>query len=158
LNSAAFLGCLITIGWITPASAQKAEAPFSQLSGAWSGGGQVRLEGGKTERITCRANYTPRDSGSSVGIALRCASTSFSINLRSTVASNGGRVTGDWEESNFGASGNLTGRASVGNLAVAINGGGFNGSMSVSFGGSRQQVSINTNGTGFRGASISLSK
>ncbi len=139
--------------------AQRADAPFAGLNGAWSGGGQVRLEGGKTERISCKAYYTPRDAGSGVGISLRCASASFSINLRSTVASSNGRVTGDWEETNFGASGNVTGRATPGHLAVAINGGGLNGSMSVSFGGSKQQVSINTNGAAaLRGVSISLSK
>lgn len=158
-QAATVLGCAIALASASPLLAQRADAPFAGLNGAWSGSGQVRLEGGKTERISCRAYYTPRDSGAGVGIALRCASTSFSINLRSTVASNNGRVTGDWEETNFGASGNLTGRASPGNLAVAINGGGLNGSMSVSFGGSRQQVSINTSGSvALRGVSISLSK
>jgi hypothetical protein len=140
------------------ARAQKAETPFANLNGAWSGGGQVRLEGGKTERITCKAYYTPRDGGSGVGIALRCASTSFSINLRSTIASSGGRVTGSWEEQTFNASGDVVGRASAGNLAVSISGGGFNGSMSVSFGSATQQVSINTSGTALKGVSISLSK
>lgn len=143
---------------IPPAFGQRADAPFTGLNGSWSGGGQVRLEGGKTERISCKAYYTPRDGGSGIGISLRCASTSFSINLRSTIASNGGRVTGNWEESTYNASGNVSGRASAGNLAVSINGGGLNGSMSVSFGGSTQQVSINTSGTSLRGVSISLSK
>ena len=151
----AALGALSVSG---PATAQRADAPFVGLNGAWSGAGQVRLEGGKTERITCKAYYTPRDGGSGVGISLRCASASFSINLRSTVASSGGRVTGDWEETTFGASGNVAGRASPGNLAVSISGGGLNGSMSVSFGGSTQQVSINTSGTALKGVSISLSK
>ena len=151
----AALGALALSG---PMAAQRADAPFVGLTGAWSGAGQVRLEGGKTERISCKAYYTPRDGGAGVGISLRCASTSFSIHLRSTVASSGGRVTGDWEESTFGASGNVTGRATPGNLAVAISGGGLNGSMSVSFGGSTQQVSINTSGTALKGVSISLSK
>jgi hypothetical protein len=158
-QAAAFAGTVMALAAPTSAFAQKADGPFAGLNGAWSGGGQVRLEGGKTERITCRAYYTPRDSGAGVGIALRCASTSFSINLRSTVSSNNGRVTGDWEETNFGASGNVVGRASPGNLSVAINGGGLSGSMSVSFGASKQQVSINTTGSAaLRGVSVSLSR
>jgi hypothetical protein len=141
-----------------PAQAQRTDAPFANLKGAWTGGGQIRLEGGRTERISCKAYYTPRDAGTGVGISLRCASSSYSINLRSTLASEGGRVTGEWEETNFGASGNVTGRATSGNLAVAISGGGLNGSMSVSFGGATQQVSINTSGVAMKGVSISLAR
>jgi hypothetical protein len=138
--------------------AQRADAPFATLSGTWTGSGQVRIEGGKNERITCKAYYTPKDGGAGVGIALRCASTSYTINLRSTLTSVGGRVTGSWEEQTFNASGDVIGRASPGNLAVSISGGGISGSMSVSFGGATQQVSINTSGSALRGVSISLSK
>jgi hypothetical protein len=41
-------------------------------------------------------------------------------------------------------------------LSLAISGGGLSGSMSVSFSGSRQSVSINTTGSGLKGVSISL--
>ena len=94
---------MITAGTVCGASvqAQRSEAPFTTLTGTWSGGGQVRLEGGKTERISCKAYYTPRDGGTGVGIALRCASTSYSINLRSVLASSSGKVTGTWEEQTF---------------------------------------------------------
>jgi hypothetical protein len=133
-------------------------APFAELTGAWTGAGQIRLEGGKTERVTCKAYYTPKDEGTAIGIALRCASTSYSIDLRSNLESANGRVTGNWEERTFNAAGNVTGRASNGNVSVAISGGGLSGSMSVSFGGSSQQVSITTSGTALKGVSISLQK
>jgi hypothetical protein len=136
----------------------KAAAPFAELNGAWTGAGQIRLEGGKTERVTCKAYYTPKDAGVGLGIALRCASTSYSIDLRSNLESNNGRVTGDWEERTFNAAGSVTGRATNGNVSVAISGGGLSGSMSVSFGGTSQQVSITTSGTALKGVSISLSK
>lgn len=153
------LATAVVIGWPVPAAmSQKIDAPFATLSGTWSGSGQVRIEGGKNERITCKAYYTPKDGGVGVGISLRCASTSYSINLRSVLTSAGGRVTGSWEEQTFNASGDVIGRASPGNLAVSISGGGLSGSMSVSFGSSTQQVSINTSGTALRGVSISLSK
>ena len=139
-------------------TAQKADTPFATLTGTWTGSGQVRIEGGKNERITCKAYYTPKDGGAGVGIALRCASTSYTINLRSSLTSAGGRVTGSWEEQTFNASGDVVGRASPGNLAVSISGGGLSGTMSVSFGSSTQQVSINTSGSALRGVSISLSK
>jgi hypothetical protein len=133
-------------------------APFAELTGAWTGAGQIRLEGGKTERVTCKAYYTPKDEGAAIGIALRCASTSYSIDLRSNLESVNGRVTGSWEERTFNAAGNVTGRASNGNVSVAISGGGLSGSMSVSFGGTSQQVSITTSGTALKGVSISLQR
>jgi hypothetical protein len=133
-------------------------APFAELTGAWTGSGQIRLEGGKTERVTCKAYYTPKDEGAAIGIALRCASTSYSIDLRSNLESVNGRVTGNWEERTFNAAGNVTGRASNGNVSVAISGGGLSGSMSVSFGGASQQVSITTSGTALKGVSISLQR
>jgi hypothetical protein len=143
-----------------PAAAGPAvkSAPFAELTGAWNGSGQIRLEGGKTERVTCKAYYTPKDEGAAIGIALRCASTSYSIDLRSNLESVNGRVTGNWEERTFNAAGNVTGRASNGNVSVAISGGGLSGSMSVSFGGTSQQVSITTSGTALKGVSISLQK
>jgi hypothetical protein len=140
------------------ATAKPVTAPFAELSGAWTGAGQIRLEGGKTERVTCKAYYTPKDSGNALAIALRCASTSYSVDLRSNLVAAGGRVTGTWEERTFSAEGNVAGRATNGNISVAINGGGLSGSMSVSFGGTSQQVSITTAGTALRGVSISLSK
>ena len=136
----------------------RADTPFANLTGTWSGRGQVRIEGGKNERITCKAYYTPKDGGVGVGIALRCASPSYSINLRSLLTSTGDRVTGTWEEETFNANGTVTGRAYNGNLSVSISGGGLAGSMSVSFGSATQQVSINTSGTPLRGVSISLSR
>lgn len=156
--SAALLVAAIVALPAWTSTAQKADTPFATLTGTWSGSGQVRIEGGKNERITCKAYYTPKDGGVGVGIALRCASTSYTINLRSTLTSSGGRVTGSWEEQTFSASGDVVGRASPGNLAVAIAGGGLSGSMSVSFGSSTQQVSINTSGNALRGVSISLSR
>jgi hypothetical protein len=143
----------------TPGAAAKpVTAPFAELNGAWTGAGQIRLDGGKVERVTCKAYYTPKDGGNALGIALRCASTSYSVDLRSNLVAAGGRVTGTWEERTFAAEGNVAGRATNGNISVAINGGGLSGSMSVSFGGTSQQVSITTAGTALRGVSISLSK
>lgn len=130
--------------------------PLSKLAGSWSGSGTARFEGGQSERLTCRGHYTVKDGGAGIGLALRCASTSAKIDLRSLLNYQGGRVTGSWEERSFNASGGVSGRASSGNLSLAISGGGLSGSMSVSFSGSRQSVSINTTGSGLKGVSISL--
>lgn len=137
-----------------PASAAGA-SPFTGMAGSWSGTGTVRFEGGQSEQLRCRGSYTVKNSGAGMGLALRCASASAKIDLRSLLDYHGGRVSGSWEERTFNASGDVSGRASNGHLSLVI-GGGLSGSMSVSFTGSSQSVSIRTSGTGLKGVSISL--
>lgn len=138
---------------IAPATARSAN-PLATLAGSWGGAGTVRFEGGRSERLTCRGHYSTKSSG--IGIALRCASASAKIDLRSTLAYQSGRVSGTWEERTFNASGNATGRASSGHISLAISGSGLSGSMFVSFGSATQSVSIRISGTSLRGVSINL--
>jgi hypothetical protein len=131
---------------------------FSLLSGSWSGGGQVRFSDGKVERISCRAYYNPKGAGEELGLAIRCASTSYKIEIRANLQNDNGRLTGRWEERTFNAEGDVTGKATSGNITMAISGGGLSGSMSVSYGQSSQSVSISTEGTNLKGVTISLSR
>jgi len=149
-------GCLTMLA-IASASPAGAESPFAGLNGSWRGNGQIRLAGGNTEALKCVAYYTPKDS-SSVGLAIRCASASNKIELRANLASNGGRISGSWEERTFNAAGEVTGQTSGNRMMLSIVGGGFSGSMSVSTSGSSQTVSITTEGIGLKGVNISLSK
>src|SRR5690606_16098420 len=106
----------------------------------------------------CNAYYTNRDDGAGLGIALRCASQSYKIELRSKILSQGTRITGTWEERTFNASGTVTGQATGSKINMSVVGGGFTGSMAVNTTGSSQTVAINTQGIGLRSVSISLSK
>lgn len=135
-----------------------ADGPFASYGGTWSGSGTIRLSGGNSEALRCKAYYTPKDGGSSMGLAIRCASASNKIELRAQLSVDGGRVSGSWEERTFNASGNVTGRANANRITLTIAGGGFNGTMSVSTSGSSQSVSITTEGIGLKGVSISLSR
>ena len=134
-----------------------AQSPFAGLDGAWSGPGQVRLENGSRERLSCRAYYTPKDGGAGLGMAIRCASQSYSIEVRSTLRYEQGKVTGSWEERTFNASGSLSGRASGGNLTLTITGG-VSGTMSVALSSGRQTVSIATETAGLKGVSVQLTR
>ena len=44
-----------------------AQSPFNSFSGNWSGAGKVMFTGGSTEAVSCRAYYTPKDAGTSLG-------------------------------------------------------------------------------------------
>ncbi|MFV0368829.1 MAG: hypothetical protein ACK5KM_10240 [Hyphomicrobiaceae bacterium] len=135
-----------------------ADSPFSNLAGTWSGQGKVRLEGGKSETIRCRAYYTLKSGGSDLGMAIRCASAASKIEMRASLSYSGGSVSGNWEERTYNAAGAVTGKASSSRMSLSIQGGGLNGRMSVRLGDKSQSVTISTTGSTFRGLDLSLSR
>lgn len=134
-----------------------AQGELSGLAGSWAGAGQIRLSDGRGERLSCRASYNPRDGGSSLGMSIRCASQSYKIELRSSLSLAGGRVTGSWEERTYNAGGSISGTSTAGSLRLSFSGT-MGGSISVSYGGSNQQVSIRTSGSEFASISLSLKR
>jgi hypothetical protein len=130
--------------------------PFAEFNGSWSGGGHIRLSGGKTENLQCKAYYSPRGDGLSLGVGLRCASASNKIDLRAKLISHGNQVSGSWEERSYNASGSVIGVATGNRLQLTINGGGLGGAMTVTTNGKSQSISVHTNGAGLQGVNISL--
>src|SRR4051794_15594685 len=99
-------------------SASAASAgPFDTLGGSWSGAGNIRLEGGRSEGLKCKAYYTPH--GGTMGLALRCASASNKIELRAKLNSNGNQVSGSWEERTFNLAGSASGQAAGNTIRLA---------------------------------------
>jgi hypothetical protein len=156
LVSGGVAGAVVTAGG-QPAQAET-QGPFVGLTGSWRGAAQIRLSSGDSETLKCNAYYTPRSAGAELGLAIRCASASNRIELRAQLAHAGGRVTGQWEERTYNASGEVTGKASDGKLALSISGAAFKGSMDVRTTGASQTVSIQTEGIALRGVSINLSR
>ncbi len=132
-----------------------AASPFDTLLGSWGGSGQIRLDDGRTERIRCNAYYT--GGGAQLGMAIRCASENYNIEMRSKLSYSGGAVSGNWEERTFNARGEVRGRATSNNLRLSISGN-ITGSMSVSYSRSSQSVSISTEGIALKSVSIRLSR
>jgi hypothetical protein len=148
------LAALLGLGSISQAEAQ---GPFQTLAGNWSGGGQIKLENGKSEALKCRAYYTQKESDT-LGLAIRCASASNKIELRANLSQNGSQVEGSWEERTFNAAGTVQGKVTSGRINLSISGGSFSGSMNVAITGERHSVSIETNGIGLKAVNISLSR
>ena len=90
-------------------------------------------------------------------MAIRCQSEISKIEFRSKLSQSGGRINGTWEERTYNAEGTASGHATSGNINLAISGG-VTGSMLVSFGASRQSVSISTQGIALKGVSIDLTR
>ncbi len=130
-----------------------AGSPFAGFAGSWSGGGTMRLEGGRSERLKCRASYT--DRGTQLGIALRCASASNAVDMRATLTATGSRISGSWEERTFGATGGASGTV-VGNRITLSIEGLLAGTMTVTTSGNSQSVSISTQGVALQGVQVAL--
>lgn len=133
-----------------------AAGPFDTLGGSWSGAGNIRLEDGRTEGLKCKAYYSPRSGGVSMGLALRCASASNKIELRATLNSTGSRIAGNWEERTFNVGGSASGQANGNTIRLAIDAGVLAGSMSVVTNGASQTISVRTDGAALKGVNISL--
>jgi hypothetical protein len=138
-----------------PGPSRADPSPFDALLGSWGGSGEIRLDKGRKERIKCNAYYT--GGGSQLGLAIRCQSDSYKIEIRSKLSYSGGRVSGNWEERTFNATGSASGSATNSAIRLAISGP-VTGSMNVNFSKSRQSVSISTQGTALQGVSISLGR
>lgn len=143
---------------LTTAAMAQASGPFAPLAGSWSGAGQIRLADGKTEALKCKAYYTDKDKGVQLNLALRCASASSKVDLRAALTSKAGQVSGNWEERQFNAAGDVTGQVTANKINLAISGGGLSGTMAVATTGASQTVSITTEGVAFKGVNIALSR
>jgi hypothetical protein len=138
-------------------SAWSQAAPFSALSGSWSGGGTIHKASGGTERIRCRATYSP--SGNSLSLHMRCASDSYNVDLSASVTSSGGSLSGSWQEQNRGVGGPLSGSVSGGGTTVhAVASGPVTSNISLRTSGGHQSVSIHSPGTEVPEVTVSLSK
>jgi hypothetical protein len=140
------------------ASAQTSPHPFSGMAGHWAGSGIISLAGGGQERIRCRASYTVGDNGNALQQSLRCASDSYKFELSSAVISNDGKLTGTWQETTRNIGGGLQGSAGSGRFQVVVSGPAFSASVSLTTRASSQYVVIRSEGSEFRGASITLAR
>jgi hypothetical protein len=146
---------LVGLALITPTKPVQANpSPFDTLLGSWRGSGQVRLNTG-IERLSCNAYYT--GGGTQLGLAIRCKSETSSVEIRSKLSLSGNRLTGNWEERTYNASGSASGIASPGRISIRVSGS-ITGSMVVSYSRSSQRVSISTSGSPLQSVSISLTR
>ena len=124
--------------------------------GSWSGKGRAKFSEGKAEAISCQAYYTNGTDG--LGLALRCASPAYKVEIRSKLSVDGTKVTGAWEERTLNARGSVTGTLEDGRLSLKVVGGGFEGEMTVQRGEAVQDVNLQTRGIGVEGVEVRLAR
>ena len=141
---------------VVPRSPSYADpSPFDTLLGSWGGTGEIRLDKGRKERLKCNAYYT--GGGSDLGLAIRCQSDNYKIEIRSKLSYSGGRLSGNWEERTFNASGTASGTASPNKISLSIKGG-VSATMLVNYTKTTQNVNISVSGVALQGVRISLSR
>ena len=108
----------------------------------------------RTERIKCNAYYA--GGGAKLGVAIRCASDSYRIEIRSKLSYSGGRLSGNWEERTFNASGSASGPRPP--TSFDLDQGRCSGTMLVNFTKSSQSVTISTQGAALQGVRAALAR
>jgi hypothetical protein len=146
----------LAIAACAAAASANPEASFDGLLGNWSGSGQVRYESGDNESIRCNAYYT--GGGAKLGLAIRCKSPSNDIEIRGALTQQGEKVSGTWEERTFNASGEASGKIAAGRLNLSVAGGGFSGTMAVTYEGPKQTVAITAQGIPMKSVNVTLTK
>jgi hypothetical protein len=144
-----------TIPALCVGSAQAATL-LDRLMGSWSGAGQIRYDDGQSEGVRCSAYYT--GGSDRLRLAIRCRSESTEVEIRGLLSRQGETLVGTWEERTFNASGDASGRIAGDKMSLSVSGGGFSGSMTVAYAGSRQVVTISTQGIKMRSVNVTLAK
>jgi hypothetical protein len=144
----------------SPLFAQRGQqaGPFDGLVGNWSGAGTITLSSGANERIQCRATYVVGSRGAELQQTLRCASDSYTLDLRSAVVYENGALRGTWSDTTRNTSGTVSGRADAGLVQASVVGPSFSAALTVSTRGDRQNVSITSQGSPLTRATVALQR
>jgi len=116
--------------------------PFDRLAGQWSGRGTIELANGTHEAIKCRATYDVLEQQKNLQLNIRCASESYSFDLRASAVYSAGTVTGSWTESTRNAAGTISGKASAERFQVNAKSPSFSANLTVTTHGDHQSVVI----------------
>ena len=147
---------LVSLGMPIEVARAADNSVVGNLIGAWGGSGRISYTDGSSESIRCNAYYS--GGGNALSMAIQCKSDSNAIHVRSKLRIDGARASGEWEERTFNANGTASGRVDGSSMSLSLGGGGFSGSMSVSFGKSSHTVSISTQGIAMNKATMNFSR
>lgn len=131
--------------------------PFAGLSGTWTGNGSVQMSNGSQERIRCRATYSVPPTGQMLNQGLRCASDSYTFDVKSNVmVGSGGALSGTWSEATRQVSGDVSGSVTPGHIQTSVEALGFSAQLSITTVGARQSVSLRPEGMDVQAVTIEM--
>ncbi len=130
---------------VSASAQQLAGGAFSQFAGNWSGEGTVKTTAGH-ERIRCKVHYDVAPGGASLDQTLKCASASYKLEVRSTVAAKGTHLAGKWNEITRDTIGNISGTITSTGIQAKIDGIGFTADLVMSIQANSQSITIDPTG------------
>jgi hypothetical protein len=149
----------IALGFLTAAGGATATAnPFAPFTGNWAGSGTITVQDGSRERLRCRGNFRPGAGGASLNLNLRCASDSYKFEFQSEVTSDGGNISGSWNEVTRSVYGSVSGRLAGNRIDASAVAAGFTAAIALTARGNNQHVSIRAPGSEISEVSISLAR
>ena len=156
---AAMAAAAALFGLAAPSYAQRGpDSAFAGLVGSWVGTGTITLASGAKENIRCRATYGLSDGGQLLKQTLRCASDSYNFDLRSNVKNDAGAISGSWRETTRQVQGSISGSAGPGQIQANIQGPTFSAGLLLASRGTRQTVTIRSQGSDLSEVSIVLNR
>ena len=129
---------------------------FNALLGSWSGQGQLTFKGAATENVKCKSYNTSK--AGDLRLVIRCASASYRVEIRSKLNKAGAKLSGQWEERTYNATGKANGSIDDGSLSLTVSGGGLTGEMYVKYDARTMTVSIITRGIKMQSVRITLAR
>ncbi|MEO1694832.1 MAG: hypothetical protein AAFR55_06305 [Pseudomonadota bacterium] len=143
-----------SVGVTAAATSAAATDAASLFQGSWQGKGEVAFSDGRAEAIACRSYVTSRDE--LLRMALRCASPSYKVEVRSSLKITGEVVEGTWEERNFNAQGDVSGALKDQTLVLQVEGGGISGDMTIARDDDTLSYDIKTGGMAISRVAVEL--
>jgi hypothetical protein len=155
----AIAALVVLMGSVMAPSAAPADASslFKQLAGSWRGVGDLVLEDGTRERLSCTGYYVLKSEGKGLSIASLCSSPKQKFEFRSLVSESGSGISGQWEERTYHATGQVSGNATGTTISLSFSGT-IEGKISISLTGKTHSVNVSAAGAGIKGVSISLTR
>jgi hypothetical protein len=132
--------------------------PFAAMAGSWSGGGTIALTNDINERLRCRAHHTYGAANSSLALSIRCASDNYKIELTSNVVERRGQISGQWTETNYNATGTISGRVAGNRVSAVATGDKLTADLTVVTSGNRQTITITPKASYLISVQVALSK
>lgn len=135
---------LAVLLWLAAAGGGHSQGatPFTRLAGQWSGKGTIELSDGSREPIRCRAAYDVLEAQKSLQLNIRCASESYSFDLRGSASYSAGAITGTWSEETRTIAGTISGKANGDRFQVTAASPSYTFGLTLSTHGDRQSVVI----------------
>jgi hypothetical protein len=146
------------LGWLISAPLSALADPLAELPGRWTGAGSIRLANGSSENLKCVATYFVTGGGAQIAQNLRCASQSYRIDVKVSLAVRGTQVTGSWDERQYAQTGAVSGKMTSNGFNLQIKGAQFTAALQLTSSACKQSISISPQGVDISRISIGLGK